>query len=376
MLKHINNIFLEKKLINEDVRLTSLNYSSKSIFDELKKCLIKKEIEFDNISTKKKKEDTKKITYNFIIANLISVLNQKDTFLNYHLKNVHKNKLMKKKNLVNNIKLKFHELIDEKKSKNIKKNKKYKNIFINQIFKKSIETKNQLNELNEFNKTNFFSNLKNSFLFKINHTLSKKCNPKIFTNDDNSFYFNNRKNKKFNTLFFKNINKESNLIQEINIFKDVNKNKCFQYNISCIDLSRLEKNDEWKKAISQQILLSISNKENKAEIHFKPEYLSPIHIKIKIKNDEATLNFVSNHKKIKYFLKDSIPFLRSALIKNGIKLEKINIHKPFFEKKIISKNNKHFIKNYLIEKWKSKNFFKLKDNYKKLIHHKYIDMYV
>ncbi|WP_367682046.1 flagellar hook-length control protein FliK [Buchnera aphidicola] len=283
---------------------------------------------------------------------------------------------MKEKKFDNNIELKFHQCRKIKKNNNIKKNKTYKKIFIHDIFKKSIVMQSQLNKLKEVKKNNIFSNLKNNFLSKINHIYNKKNNTKILKNDDNSFFFKETKNKKFNTLLFKNFNKENSSIQNINIFKDINKTKNFQYDVNFIEFSHLEKNDEWKKAISQQVLLSIANKENKAEIHFKPEYLSPINIKIKIKNDKAMLNFISNHNEIKTFLKDSIPFLQSELIKNGIKLDKINICKPGFEEKKISEKNISSMKNYVYEKWKSKNIFIFQKNDTECIDHQYIDMYI
>lgn len=58
MLINFNSIILEKKTLHKDYSMHNINHKNNSfisVLNNLKKCLLNKEIEFDNISTKKKK---------------------------------------------------------------------------------------------------------------------------------------------------------------------------------------------------------------------------------------------------------------------------------------------------------------------------------
>ncbi|QFQ32950.1 hypothetical protein FQV33_02430 [Buchnera aphidicola (Aphis fabae)] len=124
---------------------------------------------------------------------------------------------------------------------------------------------------------------------------------------------------------------------------------------------------QWKKAISQQVLLSISNKENKAEIRLQPESLGSIYVKIQMKDDQAKLKFISDHTEIKNFLNNCIPFLRDSLNKNGIFLKKVNISSFF---------NSEKNKNLLISKYRPRISSSIKTFYEYLTQNKVFDMYV
>lgn len=373
MFKYPDNIVLEGKLSdNQHYNLTSLNFSSKSNFNELKKIFINKEIEFDNVSTKEKKENNENIvSINFVITNLINILNKKDTIFNCSIKKNYKYKTIQKKNIDKNFKLKKYKKINLEKENNTKKNEKF---IVHPIFKKSIKVKNQLNE---FKQINIFNNFKNKYFFRKDRYLDMKSNQNIVPDNKILTSFKNYKNNKPNLFFLKNVNKISNITTyETNTIKDSKNKKYFKFDTNALEFLNSKKNDKWKKAINHQILLSISNKENKAEIFFKPEYFGSVNIKIKMKNDQATLNFISSHNEIKVFLKNCIPFLRNALIKNGIQLEKINIYNSSFSKKNISKKNKNITKNCLFDKHKLKKTSDFQEYYIKLIQYKLIDMYV
>ena len=168
--------------------------------------------------------------------------------------------------------------------------------------------------------------------------------------------------KKFITNYEKNIS--------------TNNKKHVQFDTNALKILLSKRDDEWKTAINYQILLSMSNKENKAEIFFKPEYFGSIYIKINMKKDKAILNFISNHNEIKVFLKNCVPFFRTALIQNGIQLKKVNIYNSFLEKRTVKEKKEYFIKNYICNKSKFKKISYFQEYYLNLIQNKAIDMYV
>ncbi|AWI49861.1 flagellar hook-length control protein FliK [Buchnera aphidicola] len=381
MFKYSDNIALEGKLSdNQNNNLTSLNFFSKSNINAFKKLFINKGIEFDNVSTKKKKEEDKNITsINFVITNLINILNKKDTMLketmlNHIAKKNYKCRNIQRKNKDKNFKLKKYIKLDIETKNETKKNQKYKKFIVHPIFKKSIEIKNQSNE---FKQINIFHNFNDKFFFRKDRYSNIKSNKSIFSDNKILRCFRNFRKNTPDLFFLKNINKISNVTTyETNTFKDNNNKKHLKCVNSSLELLNSKKNDKWKQVINHQILLSISNKENKAEISFTPEYLGSIHIKIKMRNDQATLNFISNHDEVKVFLKNCIPFLKNSLMKNGIQLEKINIYNSSFSKNHISQKNKRIVKNYFFHGNEFKKTFNFQENYMKLIQYKSIDMYI
>lgn len=84
MLETMYSIALQKNNFSSkdaDNNIINQNNSSKSIFNELNKYFMSKEIEFDNVFTKEKKDDdTTVISANFAINNLLNILNKKDIY--------------------------------------------------------------------------------------------------------------------------------------------------------------------------------------------------------------------------------------------------------------------------------------------------------
>ena len=230
MFKYSDNIALEGKLSdNQNNNLTSLNFFSKSNINEFKKLFINKGIEFDNISTKKKKEEDKNITsINFVITNLINVLNKKETMLNHIAKKNYKCRNIQRKNKDKNFKLKKYIKLDIETKNETKKNQKYKKFIVHPIFKKLIEIKNQSHE---FKQINIFHNFNDKFFFKKDRYSNIKSNKSILS--DNKIFRccrNFRKNTP-DLFFLKNINKISNpTTYETNTFRDNNNKKYLMVN--------------------------------------------------------------------------------------------------------------------------------------------------
>ncbi|QCI19659.1 hypothetical protein D9V66_00395 [Buchnera aphidicola (Brevicoryne brassicae)] len=89
MLKIIYNILPYKNVssnLHEKNNIFDINSKlpvSQSIFNELNKFLINKEIEFDNVSTDEKKHDKNIICTNFAINNLLNIVVYKDQLLKF-----------------------------------------------------------------------------------------------------------------------------------------------------------------------------------------------------------------------------------------------------------------------------------------------------
>ncbi|QCI19661.1 flagellar hook-length control protein FliK [Buchnera aphidicola (Brevicoryne brassicae)] len=248
----------------------------------------------------------------------------------------------------------IHDIIDINQKKNkISKKKIFSetiNYDKNKLFQIHglIDNFNISKNLHEL-ETQYHSIQKEKNILKINENYEKNSkNKKIL------IFSQNLKNYKHSLFFYANTSKVKNLINEINSLQKTDTKELIKSNTQPFLFYDSKNSIEWKKLISQKILLSIANKNNQAEIYLKPENLGSIYIKINMKNDKATLDFISDHKEIRTFLDNHISFLRHSLAKNGIKLGKVNI--------LGALKNKN-IKNY-------KNIFDLDKFQKKFDFHK------
>ncbi|WP_343154320.1 flagellar hook-length control protein FliK [Buchnera aphidicola (Aphis aurantii)] len=372
MLSHLDNITFKKNIsLNLDSNIYNVtNFDFyQSILNECKKHILNKEIKFDNILTKqKKKDDENIISTNFIVNNLLNILNSKNVKDNVYLQKNTNVKIQKKK-IKRDIKLKscidFKNKEQSSIEKNEKKHKKFENYA---ILKNSKHIKNKYFLFYNYNNTNSPNKSFNKYTLNTINNLNIIKNKKNLIKDNKNFIlFKNHLNNISNSIFSKNTHKNINSIFEPNSFEKTDNNN-FKLNqkLKYVFNSNCKENIQWKKAISQQILLSISNKKNEAEIHLKPESLGSIYIKINMFNDQAKLKFIADHIEIKNYLNNCVPFLRNALIKNGIFLKQVNIS--------TSLNSKN--KNLFILKYKPKISHVIKKFYKNLTQKKFFDTYI
>ncbi|QCI18642.1 flagellar hook-length control protein FliK [Buchnera aphidicola] len=373
MLNHLNNIEFKKNVtVSLDNRISS-NFDElnlyQSIFNECKKKLLNKEIKFDNISTKeKKKDDENNISTNFVVNNLLNILNSKNIQQDFYIQK-NNNLKQEKKKLDQNIKLRSNIYLKNKDNVNIEKNEKKHKIFQNhEIYKNLTFLKNKHFLFYNYNTIDLSKKSHNQHIFnKFNNLNIVKNKKNCIKCSKNFIYFKNHKNNASSIFSSKNIQKNQNSIYELNYFKKINENNSFKSNKKSIFFSNLKENIQWKKAISQQVLLSISNKNNRAEIRLKPEYLGSVYITINMKDDQAKLKFISDNKEVKNFLNNCVPFLKDSLIKNGIFLKKINICSSFNS----GKSTKLFISQNKIRSSNS-----IKQFYKNITQKKVVDMYI
>ncbi|QIQ41134.1 MAG: hypothetical protein G4B00_00395 [Buchnera aphidicola (Aphis urticata)] len=376
ILSHLNNIELNKNvLLNSDHNSCSYvaNFDFyQAILNECKKNLLNKEIKFDNISTQSKnKDDENMISVNFLVNSLLNVFNTNNIKSSLCIK---KNTNIKKeqKKLDQHFKLQSSCSLKNKDKINIEENEKKIKIFKNnELSKYATNVKNEQNKHVLPYNYNMINCVKKSYS---KSNLNKSDNLKIIKNKQHSItdsknfiYFKNNLHNRSNVLASKNAYKNQNSIADINAFNKIDENNFFQLNKKLTYILNNKNNLQWKKAISQQVLLSISNKENKAEIRLKPIFLGSIYVEIKIKDNQVKLKFISDHIEVKNFLNHCIPFLKDSLIKNGIFLKKVNIS-SFLN----SKKNK----NLFISKYIPKISNAMKEFHINLTQKKIVDMYV
>ena len=87
---------------------------------------------------------------------------------------------------------------------------------------------------------------------------------------------------------------------------------------------------EWQQAVSQQVLMFSRNGVQNAELRLNPEDLGAIQISLKLDNDQAQLNMVSNHSQVRAALEAAMPHLRTALAESGINLAQSNVSSDAF----------------------------------------------
>ncbi|WP_079172775.1 flagellar hook-length control protein FliK [Buchnera aphidicola] len=388
MSEIIYNITSQKNsFFHKDNYFNIVNESdlSNSVFNKLNKYLLQKEMEFDNVSTEEKKNDEKKniVCANFIINNLLNIFNKKDIIFNSkNFNDIQNNKIQKKKIEKNQNNFSdticFLKIIKNFKNKNIQEI--FKILKIKRFPSELKKSNNQFNGINELNNIDIKKNLhlKNSnyqfFQKKTNTSNINKNNLNLIKNEKKIIFPSDIKESR-NTLFpSKNINKIKNIISKRSSLKILNQKEFSKLYVEPL-ISQQENNSiKWRKLISNKILLSISNKDNQAEIHLKPASLGTIHIIVNMKNNIAKLKFFSKYDEVRKFLDSSIPFLRNSLMRNGIKLEKFNIFDSATNK--ITKSYKNLLYENIFRSDNSKKRLNIYEKKINLIKYKPIDVYV
>ncbi|QCI20821.1 flagellar hook-length control protein FliK [Buchnera aphidicola (Hyperomyzus lactucae)] len=382
MLKAIYSIALEKNNFSNkktDKNIVDQKNSSRSIFDQFKKYLMSKEIEFDNVVTEEKKDDNTSIVYaNFVINNLLNILNKKDIYFNT---NLIQDKITEKKIE------KYNSIISDSNNllKSIKKNQKQEKYTI--LKKESLSTeilqkknKNHFFLVNKFIAVNKVNNVflkKNHDPFvqkKENFSINIKNNIPFLKNERKIIFLKDTKNHKNTFHASKITNKTHNAINQKVSSKEINKKEGMKLYTDPLMLHDSNNSIEWKNLINKKILLSIFNKKNQVEMYLKPEYLGNIHIKIKMKHNQVQLNFISNHNEVRIFLENYIPFLRNSLKKNGIELKKFTICSSLKNKELNNCENLLYKRFSKIDEFKKN--LNVHEHHLERIKYKSIDVYV
>ncbi len=82
---------------------------------------------------------------------------------------------------------------------------------------------------------------------------------------------------------------------------------------------------EWQQTISQNITLFTKQGQQSAELRLHPEDLGQVQISLKIEDNQAQLQMVSQHSHVRAALEAALPVLRTQLAENGIQLGQSSI---------------------------------------------------
>jgi len=82
---------------------------------------------------------------------------------------------------------------------------------------------------------------------------------------------------------------------------------------------------EWKQVLSERVVWLAGQKHTSAEIHLNPPRLGPIQVHISLDQNQAAVEFLSQHHAVRHALADSVPLLREMLNQGGIQLLNVNV---------------------------------------------------
>jgi hypothetical protein len=85
---------------------------------------------------------------------------------------------------------------------------------------------------------------------------------------------------------------------------------------------------EWKQVLSERVVWLSGQKHGSAEIHLNPPRLGPIQVNISMDQNQATVEFMSQHHAVRHALTDAVPLLREMLNQGGIQLLDVNVGDP------------------------------------------------
>ncbi len=83
----------------------------------------------------------------------------------------------------------------------------------------------------------------------------------------------------------------------------------------------------WQEAFNSNIMLLVREQAQTARLNVNPPDLGPIEIRLSVQNDQASIQFFSQHGVIRDVIEDAFPRLREMLASNGIDLGDVNVSK-------------------------------------------------
>ncbi|MDX5630718.1 MULTISPECIES: flagellar hook-length control protein FliK [unclassified Brenneria] len=77
---------------------------------------------------------------------------------------------------------------------------------------------------------------------------------------------------------------------------------------------------QWQDALSQQVVMFSRNGQQNAELRLNPQELGPLHISLKIDDNQAQIHLASANSQVRSALEAALPHLRNAMAESGINL--------------------------------------------------------
>jgi flagellar hook-length control protein FliK len=86
----------------------------------------------------------------------------------------------------------------------------------------------------------------------------------------------------------------------------------------------------WEQGLGNRVMWMVNQQVQTAELRMNPAHLGPLEVRISIRDDQATVSFVSAHGQVREALQAAIPQLREMLNNNGLNLADVNIAQHSF----------------------------------------------
>lgn len=86
----------------------------------------------------------------------------------------------------------------------------------------------------------------------------------------------------------------------------------------------------WEQGLGNRVMWMVNQQVQTAELRMNPAHLGPLEVRISIRDDQATVSFVSAHGQVREALQAAIPQLREMLGNNGLNLADVNIAQHSF----------------------------------------------
>jgi flagellar hook-length control protein FliK len=81
----------------------------------------------------------------------------------------------------------------------------------------------------------------------------------------------------------------------------------------------------WDQAVAQRVSWMVSQHSQSAQLHMNPPQLGPLEVRITIKDDQASVSFISAHGQVREALQAAIPHLRDMLGDSGLNLAHVDV---------------------------------------------------
>ena len=86
----------------------------------------------------------------------------------------------------------------------------------------------------------------------------------------------------------------------------------------------------WEQGLGNRVMWMVNQQVQTAELRMNPAHLGPLEVRISIRDDQATVSFVSAHAQVRDALQAAIPHLREMLSDSGLNLSNVNIAQHSF----------------------------------------------
>ena len=86
----------------------------------------------------------------------------------------------------------------------------------------------------------------------------------------------------------------------------------------------------WEQGLGNRVMWMVNQQVQTAELRMNPAHLGPLEVRISIRDDQASIQFVSAHAQVRDALQAAIPHLREMLSDSGLNLSNVNIAQHSF----------------------------------------------